>query len=377
MSSLNEEDGADRTASDYLPWDVVSEILVKSPVRSLIRFKRVCKQWNSTLNKYVYFVHRGNHSTGDNFTQLEHRIVERKFHALRKVGSHNGIVCFLGYDSSMSTIILWNPSLQQSIDVGVWRAGTPEYYDSHPKHVCFGFGYDSRSEDYRVVKLLYKESEQTTSCRVKLYSLRRNWWETINIHYTRLPCKIREFGWLSQTLEAGRRVHWLANCENSNGEGFRRILSFDVRGKVFGQIALPRGDRDYRECNHQRVELASFVLDHRDRKGLLTLFEYDDEEDCNNGSRFRCYAWVMKKYGSVDSWTKLELNISLSKQFMVVGFLSESVLLIRVTGEGMIWYDTNTQRKECLAIDDDTKILSYVGCYMESVFSLKRSPRGG
>ncbi|PON44462.1 hypothetical protein PanWU01x14_266970 [Parasponia andersonii] len=79
MSSLKEEEGADRTATEYLPWDLVSEILDSQQIR-LLRSQR------------------------QPFTKLEHRIVERKFHTLRKVGSHNGIICFLGYDSSMSTV---------------------------------------------------------------------------------------------------------------------------------------------------------------------------------------------------------------------------------------------------------------------------------
>ncbi|PON44465.1 hypothetical protein PanWU01x14_267000 [Parasponia andersonii] len=145
---------------------------------------------------------------------------------------------------------------------------------------------------------------------------------------------------------------------------------------MLGQIPLPPGDRDCaHEHDHKRVvELASFV-DDRDRQGLLTLFEYNNEreEDCNNGSRFRCYVCAMKEYGSVDSWTKSESNISLSKPFSVVGFLSESMSLIRVTDGSMILYDTKTQRKECIRIDAHTKILSYVRTYMESFFRLKKN----
>ncbi|PON97817.1 hypothetical protein TorRG33x02_064070 [Trema orientale] len=196
---------------------------------------------------------------------------------------------------------------------------------------------------------------------------------------TPLSCPIK-----SQKSVGCRRPYWRAGLGfiglwivwDVDRERFRTILSFDVRDEVLGQIPLPPDDRDCaHDHEHRRVvELASFV-DDRDRKGLLTWFEYNSEreEDCNNGSRFRCYVWVMKEYGSVDSWTKSELNISLSKPFSVVGFLSESMLLIRVTDGSMILYDTKTQRKECLRIDADTKILSYVGTYMESFFRLKNN----
>ncbi|KAM6548892.1 hypothetical protein CsatB_020568 [Cannabis sativa] len=388
MSSPNENLPQKEETEWSLPSHVIPEILLKLPVRSLMRFKTVSKEWNlnicnpkfvpkhyenqlritpqkkifrcynNTTNKVLYYIHGGGSIKSENFTPLPN---DEKFSQterttyLRKVGSHNGILCFYypTYDHK-SKLILWNPSLQESrcIDIG------PKDRKIH----MLGFGYDSGTKDYKAVNFRYSHDSPLF---VDLYSLRKEKWRYNNSpnNYSLLPYKLVKFVWRSLNLEGGNKIHWLVFFEDNNRDVFRSILFFDVRENSVGLIALPESLAVV--ADDSDVSLA-YCVD--DRDGLLTLFEYK-----NDGlMSFCCNVWMLKTDSIDYTWTKLEFSINLDRKFKALGFLSKYIILV-ISGDKKILFDTRTQHKHFIQIGDgDIWILSYVGTYMENIITLPK-----
>ncbi|XP_062103017.1 F-box protein CPR1-like [Humulus lupulus] len=393
---------------ESLPYEMVYEIFLNFPVKSLMRFKSVSKQWNlnisspefvqkhlerqilrtpqmnifrchsRTISEDLYYIHRNlKPTTGENFELL----TKTSNMYQRKVGSNNGIVCLYqdGPDSNSRKLILWNPSMQQSRDIDIWSDKREKIHPIKHGIYCFGFGYDSRTKDYKVVNFVYIEYKNNNTdplCLILLYSLREEKWNhTISIEPPLLPNKLIKISWRSQ--KAGSRVHWIAFFKDNNGDMFRSLLFFDIEEKLFGQIALPESIAvvaDDSDENWHHVELASFV-DHR--KGSLILFEHKKVNNNNNnngdGLRFCCDAWVVKKCDSLDySWAKLELSISLDRRFKALGFLSESIVFV-ITGDEQILFNIRTQQRHLLQIGGgDILIRSHVGTCMENMLTLNK-----
>lgn len=164
-----------------LPEDmVVNEILPKLPVQSLLRFKRVSKKWFDLIANDSRFVsaHLRHHS---NATQLsiilarysssrrsryrtyrtrslllvdEPNVVESDMSYIptrpdctgehRIVGSSNGLVCVVNFYDT----ILWNPATRE------WRNVPEAPFPPFVTEVGWGFGFDQKSKNYKVIRIL-------------------------------------------------------------------------------------------------------------------------------------------------------------------------------------------------------------------------------
>ncbi|XP_059661229.1 F-box/kelch-repeat protein At3g23880-like [Cornus florida] len=88
--------------------------------------------------------------------------------------------------------------------------------------------------------------------------------------------------------------HWVA-IEHEKEQNRYLILSFDMDSEVFGEMMLPASVSNGRGLN---LSISFFGES-------LSLFHYDDGV-LSDGSYYNiCPIWVMKEYGSVESWTKL------------------------------------------------------------------------
>lgn len=156
--------------SDYLPDGVVVEILTRLPVKSLVRFRCVCKNWCSLVssNAFMSNHHRNTSSHlfryqitycidlvigrhiehfslksddesfghNDNFINLNRGPSTLGIH-FRMVGSCNGVICLCTYD--LHQYSLWNPSIHRIVklpksNISLSSSWMPNLWE--------GFGYD-------------------------------------------------------------------------------------------------------------------------------------------------------------------------------------------------------------------------------------------
>ncbi|KAL3509486.1 hypothetical protein ACH5RR_028887 [Cinchona calisaya] len=385
--------------SDNLPEELLIEILTRVPVKSLICFTLVSKSWfalitnpnfiKSHITKIqqekipnspsLLLIRRytkddklehytlnpdedGGHDNGGNSTQFALKSVEIDFPFksligyFRIVGTCNGLVC-LSDDLFGTTkpIILWNPSVRKSV-----LSPAPTVNPPLPYMFVLGFGADL-NRDYKVVRIVYHREGQFDYLlppEVEVYSLSTGFWRRImNVD---IKVCIADFLW-SQAFANGA-VHWIAyhprgsNNDTNGGSIGSSILGFNMDNEVFNEIMLPD------ELAH---DLATnlFITVYR---GSLAVIKYHRGED--NGS---CSIWVMKEYGSFESWTRLYAIDLVEGMEKVVGFRKNGDILVAKESKELVSYDPRTGVIEELGICGSTRSF-YIYNFEETLVLLKR-----
>lgn len=265
--------------------DILERILVTLDMRDLIRCKSVCKSWHSFISsddfvkahlKHSYNDDHNNNNFGvrrvvmsdyDRYTHLP--IAGYNLHFYIKeyniVGSSNGLVCI---SSSYAPIIVTNPSTRE------FRILPNSDIEDIPWcHPFFGFGYDSSSDDYKVVL--------GNSKSVQVLSLKTNVWRSLGkLDHLYLSTKF-------VGILCNGAIHWLMKEPKDKHTLKCVIISFDLSTEKFKEIPLPDYDAQY------EVTASSYL-------GII------DECLCIcNPFRIQCPRWVMKSYNVKESWTLL------------------------------------------------------------------------
>lgn len=193
-----------------LPEDLITEILLRLPVKSLLRFKSVCKKWNSLITNPTfakshhqhytthynlsssYLVIRSNHSMFTLHLDLKDRLdnpiqefnngkfapiapafnTTYKNDGIHVFGSSNGILCI--YVRSTKNIYLWNPTINESRLI---PSPISIHSQSLCKHSLCGFGFIPSINDYKIVLVL---NYPNYKLQVHVYSLRKNEWRELD-----------------------------------------------------------------------------------------------------------------------------------------------------------------------------------------------------
>ena len=333
-----------RTKHD-LPDEIVLEILARLPVKSLLRFRCVCKTWYSFItNPNFISTHLlcYNHDDGyvihmpktNFFMVLFHRphcqicmvASDRTFETMSKfripftiesgypnlVGSCNGILCFSDFVTSMSNdVYLWNPSIRK-----FKRLPNTCLNQTQVLNVAHGFGYDSLNNDYKVVRFSWTRTKWMPPPEVEVYSLSSDSWKSVELGISWRP-NVISYGFngiLAFPFVSGH-LHWMIEMIEEGGGQERRytsmILSFDVNGEKFKELPLSDEGLIAKCLTSYKEKLALIKFGH----GAQPLSKL-------------CSIWVMREYGVLDSWNKLcVLPIEISTDF--IGFTNYGLLLVR------------------------------------------------
>ncbi|KAH0778378.1 hypothetical protein KY290_004805 [Solanum tuberosum] len=368
--------------SFYFPHEVVTEILLKLPAKSLIRFTVVCKSWYSLITSFPFisahfaqtpqsdtvFVRRYDSSCNRehyslfedsknrpfylNFTSELHFPFNCPLGYFRIVGSCNGILC-LSDDlfGELRSLILWNPSIQKFITLPM-----PSINPQSPHMFVFGFGADLReSDDYKLVRLVYRKNDDVLyndPPEIEIYSINSGVWRRV-IGVEIKHC-IVEFMW-SQVFVNGN-VHWIAYDLVANGGDLRSlVMTFSIADEVFGEIMLPDA----------LVGVIATNLSIMLFEESLAVVKYEREIDGAS-----CEVWVMKQYGVLESWSRLYCINLVAGMEKIVGFRNNGEVLFSTRSNDLVSYDPNSGRNRGLRIQGSSRSF-YVQNYMESLILLK------
>ncbi|XVF52497.1 hypothetical protein PTKIN_Ptkin05aG0022900 [Pterospermum kingtungense] len=323
-SSLNgnvvNEAGNAAKMADFIPQEIILQILHRLPIKTLVKCTLVCKSWQSLItgsdfinshlaktlckpitsqplltrhftespNKEHYILHLNRESL-DIYQTLKSPLKPRTDDAYpRIVGTLHGLICLsddlFGYTNR---IVLWNPSVRRYVELP-----TPNitFREIGPYYFTLGFGLDAKKNDYKVVRLAYAEGSNYSDVYppyVEVFSVEEKGWRMISGEG--LECSFSE-RWWSQFFLNGR-VYWIAYEKKMGRDAENLVLSFDMEDEKFEKMMLPES----------LVDVNPTGLFISLTKGMLRVYEYYVGE-ANN----RCVnVWVRTEYGDLKSWSKL------------------------------------------------------------------------
>ena len=330
--------------SHYVPLELINSILPRLPVKALIRFLCVSKEWSALINSSNFIKKQLNHSIETNSDRtlilketirnppLQSRFFSVPYYDNDQFGKvvqiyqplHNwdildfchGLVCLLFHKyKEKDDIAIWNPLIRKYRKLPREPIGEPESsYDSFSR---FGFGYDLSNDDYKVVRIaeFYEGPVLMDFFEVKVYSLKSQCWKKIE---KQLP--IKEI-WSMQSVSLNGAFHWIVEQD----DGLEYILAFDLANEKF---------RLYSKPLNEGVPVLDVL------GGCLCFIEVVDE----TYSDF----WLMKEYGDESSWTRIykiepgavPWNIDYFKP-LLFSKNGKKVLMEHVS---LFWYDIEKKR---------------------------------
>ncbi|THG21706.1 hypothetical protein TEA_015018 [Camellia sinensis var. sinensis] len=330
-----------------LPEEVLADILSRLPVKQLLRFRSVSSLWRALIDSSDFvklhlnrsietksnlsLILRDNHrlysiefdslSSAVTAVQLDHHPLRCQDYGTEVWGSCNGLLCLA---NALDTLVLWNPSNRNSRRLphaAVEFQNLSKYYENR----IYGFGYDSGSDDYKVVRIVAIKgvNDDYFDYEVKVYSLKSNSWHRAK-KFPHFPNLKKSGGAL-----AGGALHWVVT-EELEVYTAGLIVSFDLCREEYGFVPQP----DYSDMN--------FFMSVQELEGCLSVLCYYYLAGV--------HLWVMKDYGVKESWTKLvtvaEPGVVRPPPYMrpLVYSKNGGERLLEQDMEGLLWYDLKRKR---------------------------------
>ncbi|XP_010030326.3 F-box protein At3g07870 [Eucalyptus grandis] len=336
-----------------LPHDAVVEILKRLPVGSLLRFRCVCRSWRSTIDDPDFVAHHLSHSaldasngyllcldwdegddpvryslfSSESLTRPSMSQIEIPFAASSKrfgfVGSCNGLICVreMSGDGYARSMYLWNLFTRKHR--AVRRSSLDSKFRSiYNVHVAVGFGFDARSNDYKILRILYFPDDINL---VEVYSLSTDSWRS-------LECEVPAFCAYSPSVFLNGNLHWLVSKNDDLWtEGWSgSIVLFDVASEVFDEMAL---SKEFLQVLSISKEVVLSALNN-----LLAVCTVHGEAVGHPQPHSVCSVWVMRDYGVPESWTKLYSFEACGQVTGFDGFMRNGELLMLIDDdEGVSW----------------------------------------
>ncbi|KAJ0574347.1 putative F-box domain, galactose oxidase/kelch, beta-propeller, kelch-type beta propeller [Helianthus annuus] len=199
----------DPTSSNHLPPELIIDIFLRLPVKTLIRCTSVCKQCPN-----------------------------RKY-SLNFIGSSNGLLCLApGLEYTLGNdVYIWNPSVRACKKLPVSRFSDHEFRGVVSR---LGFAFHESSNDYKVVRLVYFSG----SCSfpfvdvvplVEIYSLRTDSWKVVSAEVP--PVMIQSVATFNDGV-----FYWMGFKSVTDDPMENYILSYDLDDGRFREIEQPSVD---------------------------------------------------------------------------------------------------------------------------------------
>jgi len=337
-----------------LPTALITEILSRLPVKSLLRFRRVSKAWQSLINDPHFiklhlkrsqqnttnqtlvlrdcYLYSANFPTLDRAAVIDHPLKSDRI-GTALLGSCNGLLCLSNGEQEGEGTILYNPATRKHRELPF---SSIEFPDSDFLLLCerivYGFGYDHVHDDYKVVRIIqfFEQNPDLYDSEVKVYSLKTGSWRRI----ADFP---REY-YLSYKRASGVYVngylHWVV-ARKPESDGTQLIVAFDL------------GSEECRVVPQPKYSTGEFHLNVGVLQGWLCVM--------SNYPYFRTDVWVMKEYGVKESWVKL-FTVSQRKvgpfDYVRPLAMKGSEVLLEQDCANLLWFHLHTQRARSVNMRD-------------------------
>ncbi|KAK4259389.1 hypothetical protein QN277_005727 [Acacia crassicarpa] len=239
----------------YLPPEIIRNILKRLPVKSLVRFHCVSKEWRNLFKTQSFIGDHLEHSNHQNPGLLfqcfdgsdllnlycldsEMQVWEfpkPPLHDYRKpdkiVGSCNGLLCVQINDPHVAPhpLLVWNPSIRE-----VRLVPAINFHQDYEDY-NIGFGFSSIINDYKIV-IACNSQCYTEISAVQVYSLIAGSWKEVKFCLNCTECLSDD----SVTLNGV--MFWLGSKRvgKDTDDDEVQIVSFDLANEVFTSIAIPK-----------------------------------------------------------------------------------------------------------------------------------------
>ncbi|KAL2939291.1 F-box protein CPR1 [Bienertia sinuspersici] len=284
------------------PTEIIAEILSRLPVKSLLRSSSVCKSWqslikspnfvklhlnqtlisNSNLHLLLYYpflysaeLNLNLHHNHISFSKLHHPLEPYQVHLF---GSCKGVICIS--DASKTDIFLFNPLTQSS-----FKLPLNQIPSLNPCIMSFGFGCDSKSDDYKVLWMIQGFKAGKVYEEVKLFRYNNNSWKSVE----GIPFYLFDVD--CHGILVNEALHYIVISKESRSQG-HIIAKFDLQTETFSLLDNPKYDVNVK---------SNVVLTLSNLGGCLCVMANYHRDFILE----RADLWVMKEYGKKDSWFRL------------------------------------------------------------------------
>ncbi|KAJ9169984.1 hypothetical protein P3X46_018121 [Hevea brasiliensis] len=375
----NLEDDPPTTGMEHLPHEIIHDILSRLPISSLVQFKCVCRTWRALaqdphlvkfhlsattnsdpclilhcdfpIRNQLYFVDFA--ALPDQGKDKVKRINAPFWPIMPEfdvVGSCNGLLC-LADSLYNDAVYVYNPFTRKHIEL-------PKSLKYPDQEVVFGFGFHPKTEQYKVVKIVYYRNSHSGYPRarrlvypqseVQILTLGSPKWRSLG----KIPFQLVRRP--SEALVNGR-LHWVSRHRRYNPA--RLLVSLDLADEQFREVPKP----DSGSLSRRNYHLA--VL-----RGCLSAAVY-----CSYG---RLEIWVMKEYNVKESWVKeysigtympkgLKQNLDRPSKIWksalngrvvrVLGLLQNGEVLLEYKSRVLVTYDPNLGKFKDLTLQGTPK----------------------
>ena len=389
---------------NYFPEEIISEILMRLAMKSLVRFTCVNKAWCSIISSpsfaSAHVAHTHNNSTDrcilllavscEALEDANHRrrftttaitpcfgkqVIDEQDHSTKSfdlhkplkfsynslkhfevVGSCNGLVLIKRY---IDTLLLWNPLLRKSVPLP--KPDNIGYEKRLIRSTGWGFGFDSQTNDYKVVKIVFLENNGAAKLDsvVQVFSLATGDWKSFRVC---VPACSLIYRGLAHTIGCSPiqshpqpfingAIHWLASAWRGKAVGYRHlVLSFDISNEIFREIMFPE---KIARLFPLRLSISVYG------KSLAVYHALSDPFQL----------WLMKEYGEVESWTQVLIEPKIPKP---LGFTTGGEVVWK-TESGIALYDPKKPKIMNHSVEGT---YCFAGSYVESLVLLHPRKRG-
>lgn len=334
-----------------LPGELIESVLLKLPVKSLLRFKAVCKPWYDFISSpYFINLHLRRPLTTNNLLILSDNFADddSDFNLLTQnypisdsarddiscsqisppfpfgpedemqiLDSRNGLVCLS--IRNHSNIILWNPATKKFRFLGL-----PDCRSFGTSFTYAGLGYVEATNDYKLVRMVHPVKPRSIGF-LWVYTLSADSWKQLDIDFNKFVFQPRPPVFVNGCL------HWLTNRHISGN----LIGALNVAEEVASCMPVPDSYGYRSEIVRQLTVI----------RGSLSVVVFSTSH-----LKFPVMEiWLMTEYGVQGSWSNQFKLEALSAIARPIGSWKDGELIFRYdegASKKIMFYDPFTKRKK-------------------------------